>query len=246
MIPFGAAYGELAWTDAKYKVKPREDLLKLLDTRPASILELGCADGTNLLYFAQQLRAAGANVQRLVGVDSHALRDCPNYGAFEFVHSTAEAFVEQRRDVFDLILLSDVVEHLFNPWKTLASLRDRLSDDGRILVSVPNLQNLNYVFRVASGEFRYEASGLMDVTHIRFFSRQTLAALLDDCGFAVCRTGYRPDASLGPAVEEWRRRISSGQSAAAAHGSCSVVVDERNIEVLSAQQLLACARKKAA
>jgi 2-polyprenyl-3-methyl-5-hydroxy-6-metoxy-1,4-benzoquinol methylase len=245
MNSFSATYGELSWTEGKYKVKPRLDLLELLDTRPRSMLELGCADGTNLVFFRDSLRARGFEIERLVGVDAQAIRGCRNYAEFEFVHSTVEQFIEQCREAFDLVVLSDVVEHLFNPWQALKALRDRLDADGRLLISVPNIQNLNYLFRVASGEFRYEDAGLMDVTHIRFFSQKTLASLLESSGFALCRTGFRPDLSLRPAIDEWRRRVAQGEVVTVTRGACSLAVDARNIDLISAQQLLVCARKKA-
>lgn len=244
MIELSGRYGELRQIDAKYKVKPREDLFKLLDTRPSSILELGCADGTNLVFFRNRLRALGVNVDRLVGVDSHAIANCSQYAEFEFVHSTVEHFIDGHRDAFDLIILSDIVEHLYNPWHVLTSLGRNLAAGGRLLISVPNLQNIRYIVGVVSGKFYYEQSGLMDVTHIRFFSMETLASLLDSSGYAVSGTGYRPDLSLSSDVLEWRRRVKNGGETALSFGACNIAVTAENIDLLSAQQLLVCARKK--
>jgi 2-polyprenyl-3-methyl-5-hydroxy-6-metoxy-1,4-benzoquinol methylase len=243
MMRFNARYGEVGETEAKYNVKPREDLLNLLDTRPTSILELGCADGTNLMFFRERLRLLGTDVERLVGVDSQRIRDCANYGAFEFIHSTVERFIDGCRERFDVIILSDVVEHLYNPWRTIASLRGNLTMDGRLLISVPNLQNVRYVSAVVSGRFYYEESGLMDVTHIRFFSAETLTSLVQGAGYAIRQTGYRPDFALSNQVGQWRKCLASGERPAVALGACTILVTEDNIELLSAQQLLVCASK---
>lgn len=238
-----ARYGDLGETEPRYNVKPREDLLSLLDTRPTRLLELGCADGTNLLFFRERLRALGADVERLVGVDAQRVRACANYAAFDFVHSTVEQFVEEHDAQFDLIILSDIVEHLYNPWRVMAALRERLSAGGRLLVSVPNLQNIRYVSAVLSGRFYYEESGLMDATHIRFFSAETLTSLLRGCGYELLRTGYRPDLTLANEVHQWRRHLDNGVAPAISLGACTIVVSEENIELLSAQQLLVCARR---
>lgn len=243
MKSFSRTYGDLVQTNAKYNVKPREDLLNLLDIRPATILELGCADGTNLLFFRDRLALQGIKVERLVGVDAQAIDDCPHYANFEFVHSTAETFVDQCREKFDLIILSDVVEHLYNPWATLSLLSGHLEENGRVLISVPNLQNIRYISGVASGKFYYEDSGLMDVTHIRFFSRETLAALLQECGYEVLRSGFRPDAVLSSDVEQWRRHLAHEQALTVTFGVCSLVVSRQNLDLLSAQQVLVSARK---
>jgi 2-polyprenyl-3-methyl-5-hydroxy-6-metoxy-1,4-benzoquinol methylase len=243
MIGFQGAYGELTQSDAKYKVKPRQDLLDLLDTRPGKLLELGCADGTNLLFFRDRLAAQGVRVERLVGVDVQAIRDCPQYGEFEFVHATVEDFIDRCRERFDLIILSDIVEHLYNPWRTLTALRENLEPDGRVLISVPNLQNLRFVSAVASGNFHYQETGLLDVTHIRFFSRETLATLLNGCGYTMCRSGFRPDFALEADANSWRSHLAGSKSLVVSLGSCSVVIDENNIDLLCAQQLLVCARR---
>jgi len=240
---FDASYGQLTEVDGRYKVKPRKDLLDLLDIRPASILEVGCADGTNLLFFRDQLVSAGVAVERLTGVDSQRTRNCRNYERFDFVHATAEAFIDACRERFDLILLSDVVEHLYNPWRALTALRERLTEDGRLLVSVPNLQNAQYVSAVLSGRFYYEDSGLFDVTHIRFFSAETLVALLQGCGYELRRTGYRPDMTLASEVDEWRRMLDQGKRPTISLGPCTIAVTMENIEALGAQQLLVCASK---
>lgn len=243
MIGFKGAYGELTESDAKYEVKPRDDLLNLLDTRPRRLLELGCADGTNLLFFRERLAAQGVRVERLVGVDVQAVRDCPQYSEFEFVHSTVENFIDCSRERFDLIILWDVVEHLYNPWRSLAALRENLTPDGRVLISVPNLQNIRLISAVASGKFHYQETGLLDVTHIRFFSLETLGMLLEGCGYAACRNGFRPDLALAADADSWRRHLGASNSLTVSLDACSVVVDERNIDLLCAQQLLVCARK---
>ena len=244
MIKLSRSYGELSETEARYNVKPRADLFELLDSRPTSILELGCADGTNLLFFKQRLGAAGISVQRLVGVDSQRIKHCANYDAFNFVHSTVENFIAGCHERFDLIILSDIVEHLYNPWHTLRALRENLHAGARVLVSVPNLQNIRYVSAVVLGQFHYEESGLMDVTHIRFFSAETLTSLLKHAGFAVRRTGYRPDFSLSNELAEWRTVLAAGDRPAVSVGHCTIAVTQQNIDLLTAQQLLVCASKE--
>jgi|SRR5262245_1440073 len=240
---FKANYGELGEAEARYNVKPREDLLDLLDTRPTRLLELGCADGTNLLFFKQRLLRLGVEVGRLVGVDAQRIKNCGNYGAFEFVHSTVENFIEGCRDEFDLVILSDIVEHLYNPWRAMAALRQRLTANGRVLISVPNLQNIRYVSAVLSGGFYYEESGLMDITHIRFFSAETLTLLLHSCGYQLVRTGYRPDFTLSNEVSHWRARLANGERPTISLGPCTIVVTDDNLQLLSSQQLLVCAAK---
>jgi predicted metal-dependent RNase len=61
---------------------------------------------------------------------------------------------------------------------------------------VPNIQNLNYLNAVTTGNFRYEKTGLFDATHIRFFSVETIKEALETSGFRVVKQSFRPDYSL--------------------------------------------------
>ena len=170
MIGDFGKYGEIFNISGRYSVKERQDLLDLVpENLPCqSILELGCADGTNLNFFSKKL-----NVQqnKCVGVDICA-GPPGNTDQINFVHSSIEDFLSSCTDQFDLILLSDVLEHLYNPWKVLTDVRSLLSRSGCLLISVPNFQNLNYLSAINSGNFVYQSTGLFDETHIRFFQQQ--------------------------------------------------------------------------
>lgn len=167
MIGKFEAYGHTFNTDSRYSVKPRVDLLELLPTEYSckSILELGCADGENIRFFSEKLKV---DLNCCYGVD--ICKSSKNsYTEFHFEHSSIEDFFKKTKEKYDLILLSDVLEHLYNPWKILLEAKRCLSELGLILISVPNLQNLNYINSINTGSFFYQNTGLFDQTHIRFF-----------------------------------------------------------------------------
>jgi predicted TPR repeat methyltransferase len=89
------------------------------------------------------------------------------------------------REPFDVIVAGDVLEHLPRPEVLLASLRHLLKPDGALLLSLPNVANVTVRLAVLSGRFRYAPRGILDRTHLRFFTRATGRALLEESGYRV-------------------------------------------------------------
>lgn len=187
-------YGQLDTANSKYITKERVDLLELLpkDFKCNSILEVGCADGKNLLYFSKNLKT---NINNYLGIDI-CKSNLNDYSTFPFEHISIENFVKNNNKKFDLIIFSDVLEHFYNPWSILKSVRNFLDSDGMVLISIPNLQNLNYLKSFNTGEFFYTSTGLFDETHIRFFSTRSMVSYLKQIGYAISNVSWRPDNTL--------------------------------------------------
>lgn len=87
---------------------------------------------------------------------------------------------------YNFILCADVLEHLVDPWATLSLLAQRLAADGTIVVSIPNLKFAPVVFDlVCRGRFTYRDAGVLDRTHLRFFTRHSLKPFFDQAGLQV-------------------------------------------------------------
>jgi|GEM_PF-3463412 len=233
------SYGKPYHAESRYTVKKREDLRALLPARFSAerILEVGCADGTNLLYFCEEL---GVAKDLAVGVDlckSPAVVDAQ----FKFHHQSAEEFIAEANDQFDLILLSDVLEHIYNPWVLLSGIKRLLSQRGCLLVSVPNFQNVRYMGSLATGDFLYAQTGLFDQTHIRFFTRKSLNAVLAQAGFSVIRTGYRPDRSLDQMRQSVLDALSEKPRVELVFSDLKFSASRESVDQMFGQQLLAAA-----
>jgi 2-polyprenyl-3-methyl-5-hydroxy-6-metoxy-1,4-benzoquinol methylase len=76
----------------------------------------------------------------------------------------------------DCLLLGDVLEHLVDPEEVLRRYRGLLRDDGLVLVSVPNIQHFSVIKNLLRGDFMYQPSGLLDGTHLRFFTYMSFAS----------------------------------------------------------------------
>ena len=86
---------------------------------------------------------------------------------------------------FDVILADDVLEHCLYPELVLLQLHDLLAPGGYVIVSIPNIAHADVRLSLLSGKFEYQDQGLLDRTHIRFFTRATFNHFVEDNGFSI-------------------------------------------------------------
>src|SRR5262249_23111567 len=95
----------------------------------------------------------------------------------------------------DLVLLLDVLEHLYDPWRSLVKVRSWLAPGTRVLASIPNIRSLVTLDDLAAGRWEYGPNGVLDITHVRFFTKTSLRALFEETGYEVAELIpiYRPE-----------------------------------------------------
>ena len=86
---------------------------------------------------------------------------------------------------YDVGLFGDIIEHLTDPRNALTGMREALAPGGYIVVSVPNVAHASVRLALLKGQFDYEDTGILDSTHLRFYTRETVADLLESCGYLV-------------------------------------------------------------
>lgn len=172
----GFGSGELAFASNVYETKigPNTSHAKLLawaaSTETLNILDLGCSDGT----LSEHLLAQGHKVTA-IDIEEHpniAAR-CSSFRRANLDHGIPTEITDR----FELILAADVVEHVRNPQQLLEDARKHLAPGGRLLVSIPNFGHWYPRFRTLLGAFDYDRRGILDVTHVRFFTRRSFLAL---------------------------------------------------------------------
>lgn len=154
-------------------------ILKFLDSqRPLKILDVGTADG----YLGAVLKQQGHYV---VGVekDEFLAKSAQPYYA-KFYLADLETFDFPFREEFDFIIFADVLEHLREPEVVLGRSLSCLNATGQIIVSVPNIANLLIRIMLLFGKFDYQDRGILDRTHLRFYTLSSFNALLQN---AACR-----------------------------------------------------------
>lgn len=180
--------------------------LPALAGRPRTVLDLGCGGGQNGAFF----RRRGA---RVTGIerDGEAARQ-----AASILHEVLVADLESpgalraalRERTFDLVLLADVLEHLRDPARALAEATQHLEDGGHVIVSLPNVAAWTVRKDLLFGRFEYGDAGIMDRTHLRFFTRRSAEDLVRSVGLELLDTDLTPHLSravLRDAVASRRR-----------------------------------------
>ncbi|MFC7361109.1 class I SAM-dependent methyltransferase [Nocardioides astragali] len=167
-----------------YERNPRQDVAPHIPKHATSALDVGCARGG----FDLSLRQALGPRARIVGIEAN--REAAELAArdseFDEVLTGYFPHVLEERDVtFDLICFNDVLEHLVDPWTVLRSTHRFLAPDGHVLASIPNVQYAPVVWGLARGRFSYTQTGILDRTHLRFFTRRSMIEMFQSTGFRV-------------------------------------------------------------
>jgi 2-polyprenyl-3-methyl-5-hydroxy-6-metoxy-1,4-benzoquinol methylase len=175
--------------DAKsgaYYANARVDLLTALPQPLGAVLDVGCGEGAA----ADLLHELGAS--RITGVEPHGDAARAASGRYdEVIAATVEDAFATLAGPFDTILLYDVLEHLVDPAGVLEQLRSRAAPGARVQVSVPNARHLSLVWDlIVRGTFGYSEWGHRDSTHLRWFTRRDIVALLEATGWAVRSTSH--------------------------------------------------------
>ena len=170
----------------EYELKPSEDsshgrISAMLSSKPPSkILDLGCSSG----LLAERLRAMGHHV---TGVDVTEIEGVGERTSAFFKADLNEGIPSEVGSDFDIVLAADVLEHLADPAPLMDQIRDVLAPEGTAIFCVPNVAHWYPRFRVTLGVFDYDQRGILDATHLRFFTRRSIKKFVERQGFTIRR-----------------------------------------------------------
>lgn len=157
----------------------RDDLTELVPRGCERILDVGCGAG----LYGQKLRQDIPDVH-ITGIELNpdlAALARENYD-WVLVQPVQEI---EFSSCFDLINCGDVLEHLSDPWTVLGKFHTLLTDQGRLVLSVPNAGHWTVVQDLLQGRFEYVPWGILCITHLRWFTEESIRQALDQAGFAV-------------------------------------------------------------
>lgn len=146
------------------------------------VLDVGCGQG----HLSRILANRGYQV---IGLDKDraSLRHAAHW-CCEVIEADIENWIDIRLwQRFDYILLADVVEHLSDPLSVVRRLLALLNNKGIVVISVPNISHIYMRLMLLCGKWNYTERGILDCTHLRFFTRASLLRLLDDAGISIQR-----------------------------------------------------------
>lgn len=153
----------------------REDIISFIgNEKDLNILEIGAGAGETLL----ELKKRGI-ANQISGFDIVDIN--PNKEKFDcFIIGNIENEINLfDKSEFDIIILADVLEHLYDPEKTIQKLIPSLKRGGSFYVSLPNIRNIEALYQIfLKGSFKYTDSGIFDRTHIRFYCKKDVVGLM--------------------------------------------------------------------
>ena len=168
---------------AKYFSGPRRDFLTALPDNPnAEILEIGCGDGSmGALALTQNKcgRYVGVELFERAGEIARAKLTSVLVGNVE----TLEFPWPEK--TFDALVMSEVLEHLIDPWQLLRRLHPLMKDNALVLASSPNVGQYKVIKGLIFGKWELTDIGVMDRTHLRWFTPQSYRDMFEQSGFEV-------------------------------------------------------------
>ena len=148
-----------------------------------AVLDVGCSAGS----LGRELAARGVQVDG-IEYDEAAAEEARSVYRRVVVGDLETMPVELEPAGYDVIVFADVLEHLRDPCRLLARLAPLLRPGGHVVVSTPNVANWSMRLLHLAGRWDYQERGIMDRTHLRFFTRRTLLALLRQAGYRPIET----------------------------------------------------------
>ncbi|MGL4911648.1 MAG: methyltransferase domain-containing protein [Romboutsia sp.] len=170
--------------DPLYSLSIRTEILDKLSIDASStvnILEIGCACGSTLLKLNEIYKDCN-----LYGFDinkeSTDIAKCIDNAEIKCADIESDDILFEENK-FDLIILLDVLEHLKDPWKLMKKVKKALKKEGQIIISLPNIMHISIVHDLVQGKWDYQESGILDRTHLRFFTLKSIREMFQsiDC-----------------------------------------------------------------
>jgi 2-polyprenyl-3-methyl-5-hydroxy-6-metoxy-1,4-benzoquinol methylase len=163
----------------------RHDMIAYLpNSKEIRLLDIGCSGGDTICFLKENNL-----IQEGTGVELFELSNSNQTNPL--IDKIIIGDIQQKNidipfNYYNVIFCGDVLEHLTDPWDVLNYLKQFLTNDGVIIASIPNIREIKTSFQIfIKGDFKYEKSGILDKTHLRFFCKKNIVQLFKDVNFDV-------------------------------------------------------------
>lgn len=179
--------------DDSYFGNARKDISHLLPAQLGNVLEIGCGSGATLAWLKSTGRCQSTTGIELVeSAAAQAMRQVD-----KVLCGPAETMLNELpgEQQFDVVLCLDVLEHMVDPWAFFAQLVPRVRPGGLVISSIPNVRFIGVLGPLlVQGQWRYREDGVLDRTHLRFFTRKSALELMRTGGleFVACHGNAPP------------------------------------------------------
>jgi 2-polyprenyl-3-methyl-5-hydroxy-6-metoxy-1,4-benzoquinol methylase len=165
----------------EYYALDRSEMLKYIPLKSKTFLDVGCGTGE----FAARVKAARGAMVWGVELNAEAATIAKDKLDRVLVQNFEEG-IDLNNAKFDCIIFNDVLEHMYDPWSALHVARKHLTPTGVVVASIPNVKFFRTLWDlIVHDQWEYVDSGILDRTHIRFFTKSGVRKLFNDAGFVV-------------------------------------------------------------
>jgi len=194
-----------------YHTTPRLELFHLFEHKPKRYLEIGCGAGATIKEIKKRYPTCftvGVELNKKAAAYASKFSDVLIDQPLEDVR--LEDFGIEKGSI-DTVILADVLEHMYNPWGALRDILPYLTEDAQVVSSIPNIRNLWILNEMINGRWTYESAGLLDVTHIRFFTWSEIKKMFDETGYDILKSGRTYDARVNLNVPSGTTTLDLGR-----------------------------------
>jgi len=167
-----------------YTPSARQEMLEFITNKPETTLEVGCREG----LFTKSIKAI-YNIKDSWGIEpDSSIKESAEQNIKNVIIDFFTKDSELPEKYFDLIIFNDVLEHMYDPWSALEKAKTLLTENGIIIVSLPNIRHKSVLKElIFNDNFEYKSAGILDATHIRFFTKTTMIGMFNEVGLEIIK-----------------------------------------------------------
>ena len=185
----------------------REDVISLIPFGVKKVLEVGCAAGAT----AKKIKELGVSFVAGIEKDEKAGKEAGKHLDAVQIGDVETISISYPEKEFDCIICADVLEHLINPSQVLQKLKKYLHDDGTIIASIPNVKYYMTIQNLVEGNWTYTKNGIMDETHLRFFTLGEIKKLFRNSGFEILEIQANTNSQLNNFSSQKKDQLKFGR-----------------------------------
>jgi len=169
--------------ETSYYESEREDIITLIPYDVRRLLDVGCGFG----LMGKRLRKERNDNIEVVGIDNEerVINIARNNVGELIIGDVEDLKLPFEQGYFDCLVYGDILEHLKNPWKLLKDHAYYLKKGGYCIASIPNISHYSIIKGLLNNKWQYTSSGVMDGTHLRFFTLDGIRDMFRDAGYAI-------------------------------------------------------------
>lgn len=165
-----------------YYSRSRLEMVPYVPADAKRVLDVGCGTGEfgNALKSQRHIEVWGVELCAKAADEAQGKLDRVLVGSLE-----GNALLLPK-GYFDCVVFNDVIEHLVNPWDVLMSIKENMQTDAHVVASIPNVRHFNNIKQLLKHkQWKYEDEGILDKTHLRFFTSESIKELFRSCGYTI-------------------------------------------------------------